>query len=72
MTARDLNGNVLFDEKAGHVFQIEDGLIRRFDIRKERFSMQSSGCAPESRVRPAAMSSPPASLDRLGRRSQRR
>jgi hypothetical protein len=34
VTARDLNGNVLFDEKAGHVFQIEDGLIRRFDIRK--------------------------------------
>ncbi len=24
--ARDLNGNVLFDEKAGHVFQIKDGL----------------------------------------------
>ena len=34
VTARDLNGNVLFAEKAGHVFQIEDGLIRRFDIRK--------------------------------------
>jgi ketosteroid isomerase-like protein len=34
VTARDRNGNVLFDEKAGHVFQIEDGLIRRFDIRK--------------------------------------
>ena len=33
LTARDLNGNALFDEKAGHVFQIEDGLIRRFDIR---------------------------------------
>jgi hypothetical protein len=24
----------LFDEKIGHVFQMEDGLIRRFDIRK--------------------------------------
>jgi hypothetical protein len=34
VTARDLNGNVLFDEKVGHVFQIKDGLIRRFDIRK--------------------------------------
>jgi hypothetical protein len=34
VTARDLNENVLFDEKASHVFQIEDGLIRRFDIRK--------------------------------------
>jgi ketosteroid isomerase-like protein len=34
VTARDLNGNLLFDEKAGHVFQIEDGLITRFDIRK--------------------------------------
>jgi hypothetical protein len=31
LTARDLNGHVLFDE-ASHVFQIEDGLIRRFDI----------------------------------------
>jgi hypothetical protein len=26
VTARGLNGHVLFDEKAGHVFQIEDGL----------------------------------------------
>jgi SnoaL-like domain len=34
MTAHDLNGNVLFDERAGHLFQIEDGLIKRFDIRK--------------------------------------
>ncbi len=34
LTARDLSGNVLFDEKAEHVFQIEDGLIRRFDIHK--------------------------------------
>ena len=34
VTARDLNGNVSFDEKAGHVFQIKDGLINRFDIRK--------------------------------------
>ena len=34
LTARDLNGNVLFDDVAGHAFQIEDCLIRRFDIRK--------------------------------------
>ena len=34
LTARDLHGNTLFDEKASHVFQIEDGLIRRFDIRR--------------------------------------
>jgi ketosteroid isomerase-like protein len=33
LTARDLDGNVLFDKMGGHVFQIEDGLIRRFDIR---------------------------------------
>lgn len=32
LTARDLKGNVLFDTKAVHIFQIEDGLIRRFDI----------------------------------------
>ena len=29
LTARDLHGNASFDEKASHVFQIEDGLIRR-------------------------------------------
>ena len=33
LTARDLNGNVLFDEMGGHIFRIENGLIRRFDIR---------------------------------------
>ena len=30
---RDLNGNLLADRMVGHVFRIEDGLIRRFDIR---------------------------------------
>ncbi len=30
---RDLNGNVLTDRMVSHVFRIEDGLIRRFDIR---------------------------------------
>ena len=34
LIARDLHGNALFDAKASHVFQFEDGLIRRFDIRK--------------------------------------
>ena len=33
VTARDLNGNVLFDKMAVHLFRIEDGLITRFDIR---------------------------------------
>jgi ketosteroid isomerase-like protein len=33
LTARDLKGNLLFDSRGGHVFQVEDGLIRRFDIR---------------------------------------
>jgi hypothetical protein len=30
---RDLEGKVLSDKAVGHIFQIEDGLIRRFDIR---------------------------------------
>jgi hypothetical protein len=30
---RDRNGSLLSDKVVGHVFQIEDGLIRRFDIR---------------------------------------
>ena len=29
---RDLAGNVLTDKMVGHVFRIENGLIRRFDI----------------------------------------
>jgi ketosteroid isomerase-like protein len=33
LTARDHEGNLLFDTRGGHVFRIEDGLIRRFDIR---------------------------------------
>ncbi len=33
LTARDLKGNLVFDRMGGHIFQIEDGLIRRFDIR---------------------------------------
>ena len=29
---RDLNGALLLDKMVGHVFRIEQGLIRRFDI----------------------------------------
>ncbi|SRR5260370_448993 len=29
---RDLNGNLLADKMVGHVFRIENGLIKRFDI----------------------------------------
>lgn len=31
LIARDRNGNTLFDKMAVHVFQIEGGLVRRFD-----------------------------------------
>lgn len=30
---RDLSGNLLADKMVGHMFRIEDGLIKRFDIR---------------------------------------
>jgi ketosteroid isomerase-like protein len=30
---RDLNGILLADQMVGHVFRIEDGLVKRFDIR---------------------------------------
>jgi hypothetical protein len=29
----DLNGGLLLDQMVGHIFRIEDGLVRRFDIR---------------------------------------
>jgi ketosteroid isomerase-like protein len=29
----DLSGTLLVDQRVGHIFRIEDGLIRRFDIR---------------------------------------
>jgi len=32
-TVRDLGGKLLADKKVGHVFHMEGGLIRRFDIR---------------------------------------
>ena len=30
---RDLSGDLLADKKVGHVFRIENGLVKRFDIR---------------------------------------
>ena len=33
LTARNLEGNLLFDELGCHIFRIENSLIRRFDIR---------------------------------------
>ncbi len=30
---RDLEGKLLLDKMVGHIFQFEDGLVRRFDIR---------------------------------------
>lgn len=29
----DLDGKLLMDQMVGHIFRIEDGLVRRFDIR---------------------------------------
>lgn len=31
---RDLNGKLLTDKTVGHVFRIENGLVKRFDIRE--------------------------------------
>jgi len=31
---RDLDGKLLADLMVGHIFRIEDGMVRRFDIRK--------------------------------------
>lgn len=33
LTARDLKGKVVFDKVGVHAFRIENGLVRRFDIR---------------------------------------
>ena len=30
---RDLQGNVMVDKMVGHIFQVENGLVKRFDIR---------------------------------------
>jgi hypothetical protein len=32
-TVRDLQGAVLVDQMVGHIFRIENGVIKRFDIR---------------------------------------
>ena len=32
-TVHDLTGNLLSDQVIGHIYRIEDGLIKRFDIR---------------------------------------
>lgn len=31
---RDLQGNILIDQMTGHTFRFENGLVKRFDIRK--------------------------------------
>jgi hypothetical protein len=33
---RNLQGEMLVDQMVGHIFRIEDGLVKRFDIRSER------------------------------------
>ncbi len=38
---RDLKGNILVDQIVGHLFRIENGLIRRFDIRGAWISVLS-------------------------------
>jgi hypothetical protein len=32
-TVRDLQGNILADQMVGHIFRLESGLIKHFDIR---------------------------------------
>ncbi len=34
-TVRNLDGNVLSDKMVNHIFRIEEGLIKRFDIRPD-------------------------------------
>jgi ketosteroid isomerase-like protein len=33
-TVRDLQGNILAEQMVGHIFQLESGLIKHFDIRR--------------------------------------
>ena len=33
---RDLKGNLLADKMVGHIFRVENGLVKRFDIRGHR------------------------------------
>ena len=39
---RDLKGNLLADKMVGHIFRVEQGLVRRFDIREASNSGASS------------------------------
>jgi hypothetical protein len=39
----DLHGSLLLDQMVGHIFRIEDGLVRRFDIRDATGQTISSG-----------------------------
>lgn len=32
LTARDLDGKIIFDKTGVHLFRLEDGLIQRFDV----------------------------------------
>jgi nuclear transport factor 2 (NTF2) superfamily protein len=45
-TVRDLAGNLLSDAMVGHVFRIEDGLVRQFDISKPQGAERTKGNAP--------------------------
>jgi ketosteroid isomerase-like protein len=33
-TVRDLQGNILADQMVGHIFRLEGGLVKHFDIRR--------------------------------------
>jgi hypothetical protein len=39
----DLNGSLLLDQMVGHIFRLEDGLVRRFDIRDATGQTTPSG-----------------------------
>lgn len=39
---RDLKGNLLADKMVGHIFQVDNGLVRRFDIRGHRCNSGAS------------------------------
>ncbi|MBA3346849.1 MAG: hypothetical protein H0T44_16350 [Gemmatimonadales bacterium] len=46
LTARDRKGNLLLDKTGGHIFRIEDGLVRRFDIRQGRIGKTQTETYP--------------------------
>jgi hypothetical protein len=49
-TVRDLQGNLLSDKMVGHIFRIEDGLIRRFDIRNPESDRNGSSLEAPARA----------------------